>query len=248
MAHKKAALTKFIVDQNKIDADQLEKMTAGEIFNIIKCDGDPRTVAHQVVPQMTNDLFVVDERIRRDIAEMMNFSRNQGGAAESPRKSASEAVIIKDAIEQRADERRDQCGDFIESNFAKKINPIVWTNWTTEEYVQLAGQPGFAPFVGADLKGFYGVQTSADSGRPISKAERKQDAINLFSTFRNDLKVNQYGLYKTVIERHEGVDVSELLPDQKTFETLQQIEMTLAAQGGSDTNPSDEPGGEDEQA
>jgi hypothetical protein len=161
---------------------------------------------------MSPDLFRVGDEIRRDIGELMNFSRNQGGQAESPRKSASEAMIIQQAIMQRADERRDQVGDLIERSFGGKINPIVWQNWTTERFTQVAGQLGWQSFIGANLKGYYGVETAADSGVPFSRAERKQDAQLLFEALRGDPAVDQFAVYDNYIKAHDGVDPSQIMP------------------------------------
>jgi len=225
MWHKKMSLTRLGVDINKIKKEDLENLVSGVIQAVVRCTDNPEAVLKYFTPPMSNELFVVDERIRRDIAELMNFSRNQGGAAESPRKSASEAMIIAQAIAQRADERRDQVGDLIEYVFAQKINPVVWKNWTTERWTRVAGRPDWTPYVGADLKGYYGVKLQADSGAPLSGAERKQDARELFGVFRGDPLVNQYPLYRHLIEVHEGLPVNEMLPDEQTFMMIQQAMM-----------------------
>lgn len=233
MLHKKLALTRIAVDQNKLDPNEIQKLVSGNVMPVIRCDGNPDGIIKYFVPPMSGDLFIIDERIRRDLAELMNFSRNQTGAAESPRKSASEAMIIHQAILQRADERRDQVGDFLERLFKNKIHPILWTNWSATRYTQVAGIPGWTPFVGTRLKGFYGVSVAADSSAPLSKAERKQDAIALFQVFKGDPHVRQYELYKMVIERMEGVPVNQLLLDRENFAKVDQALLKLA-QGGAE--------------
>lgn len=211
MLHKKVSLTRIAVDSQKIDDTELTKLVSGQIMPVIKCNGNPDGVIKYFVPPTANELFVIDERIRRDIGELMNFSRNQGGAAESPRKSASEAMIIHQAILQRADERRDQVGDFLEQIFGQKIHPIIWTNWSTQRYTMVAGNPNWVPYTGLDLKGFYGVSVVADSSAPLSKDERKQDAAQMFQAFKGDPHIIQYNLYKNVIEKMEGMPVNQVL-------------------------------------
>ena len=217
MIHKKISLTRIAVDSNKIEDSEITKLVSGKILPVIKVNGPPDGVIKYFVPPTANELFVIDERIRRDIGEMMNFSRNQGGAAESPRKSASEAMIINNAILQRADERRDQVGDFLEQIFHSKIHPILWTNWSETRYTAVAGVIGWTSYIGTNLKGFYGVSVVADSSAPLSKEERKQDAGALFAAFKGDPHLIQYELYKNLIEKMEGTPVNQILLDRDKF-------------------------------
>lgn len=231
MIHKKLVLTRFGIDKNKIDKPTLEKFLRGEIMTGIEVNGDPNSALAFYTPPMSGDIFKIDDTIRRDIGELMNFSRNQGGMAESPRKSASEAMIIQQAIAQRADERRDQVGDFIESSYAECINPICWKNWTTERWTQVAGSAGFTSYIGADLKGYYGVEVAADSAAPASRAERKSDAQETYATLLNNPGVDQYELLENYVKTREGVDPSRLLPGGRTG-WMQRMAQFMAAQQG----------------
>lgn len=237
MKHKKISMLKIVVNGQAMLDTEIEKMMDGKISVAkTKDGGDPNRVVKMITPTMSSDLFKISDVIRTDISEILGFSRNQAGEFDVSRRTATEAGIVQRALEIRSDERRDQVADFIAAAFQRKINPIIFEQWTERRSIQVAGKKGWVNFTGDEIKGDYNVTVIADSVVPLSQAQKQQAALQAMQMFRGDPRIDQARLYEWTLLQMEGIGMPpDLLLTEDEFKINQQQQLQqqiIMAQAG----------------
>ncbi|KKM75102.1 hypothetical protein LCGC14_1393670, partial [marine sediment metagenome] len=180
--HRRTASLKGAYDVSKIDEEGKERLASGEVLPLIGVDGDPHTAVAFFRPEMSRDLFAVDEIIQSDVRQMLGFSRNQEGEFDVDRRTATEARIVQQMSELRTDERRDMLADFL-GRTVEKLNQLIFHFWNSPRAIQLGGGEGdWTTFTGTEIKGEYQIEVIPDSLLPLSRKIEKAEARELAQT------------------------------------------------------------------
>ena len=223
LMHKKTAVTKFLFSQDAIDDTELDKATQGRIA-FIKMKLPPVGNVMPLTMNMSRDLYNMSDVSRKDISEVIGYSRNQVGEYDADRRTATEAAMVQQALQLRADERRDQVADVLAAAFQRKIHPTIFQFWDTPRIIEVTALGGWVEYTGADIKGDYEVKTVADSVVPLTRMERQRTSLIAFEKLKNDPRIDQQRLYSVVLGAFEDVLPPDLLlpPQQQQQNMLQQ--------------------------
>lgn len=240
MNHKKTAITKILYEETMMDQAEIDKFTSGEQV-AVAVKGNPNQVIKEFNPNMSTDLFKVSEVIRQDVSEILGFSRNQAGEFNVGRRTATEAGIIQRALEIRSDERRDLVADLITDAFQRKINPMIFQQWTDERAIEVAGRDGWVKFTGPQIAGDYSIMVIADSVIPLTQAQKQQAAVEALNMFKDDPRVDQNRLYEWVFAQFQGLGMPpDLLLSEDEFKKAKQLQLIEGligqAKGGNNAN------------
>lgn len=213
--HKRTAITKFLFNETAIDDTELAKFTSGQI-SAVKMKENPVGNVMPITVSMSRDLYNMSDVIRDDVREVIGYARNQVGEFEASRRTATEAAIVQQALQLRADERRDQVADLLGNAFQRKIHPMLFDFWGEERTIEVTALGGWVEYTGEQIRGDYDVSVTADSIVPLSRAQRQQTALVAFKELKNDPRIDQHRLYGTVLEQYDDVLPGDLLlpPEQ----------------------------------
>jgi len=228
LQHKRTATAKFLVDEGLVDDTELTKFVKGQL-SVIKVKGNPNNAIRELNPTMSRDLYNISDVIRADISEILGFSRNQAGEFDVSRRTATEAGIVQKALEIRSDERRDQVADLIARAFQRKINPLIFQQWTAQRSIEVTGKVGWVQYTGAQIKGDYTVSVVADSVVPLSMQQRQQSAMLALERFADNPRINQTRLYEWALAQFQSLGVpADLLLSEEEFQGQQRQQMMQA--------------------
>jgi len=212
--HRRIALRKLLVDENKLTDDEIEKMISEDIGAVVKCKGSPsEAVMPFQVSGIPQDLLLHDRQIMQDVREMLGFSRNQLGEFDaSTRRTATEARIVQIASQLRTDERRDAVADLLQS-VIKKINQIIFSYWSKPQIMQVVGPMGvqWVEFTGEDIRGEYNIEVSPEEALPVDSRTRRADAVQFYQMFAGNPNIDQRALARWVLRQWGSAPVNELM-------------------------------------
>jgi hypothetical protein len=245
----------MLVDKGMLPPEEIAKIEAGTIGNIVLVNGDPTKAIYAFTHSMSRDIFKNAEDIFADLKVIIGYNRNQGGEFEQSRRTAEEIKTVRGQNQIRDDELRDIIADTLADMFSKKIHPLLFQNWSNDRFVEVTsiGQPvqpmgveqmmgppmgmqpqppqtEWKPFDGAAIRGEYDVEVIPDSTLPLNKEAEKQEALALFGAFKNDPFIRQDVLRRNTIDKFESVKTEELLktPQEMQAEQQQQFQMQMA--------------------
>jgi hypothetical protein len=244
--HRKISNLKMLLDKGLLPPEEIAKIEAGTIGNIVLVNGDPSKAAYAFTTQMSRDIFKNAEDIFADLKVIIGYNRNQGGEFEQSRRTAEEIKTVRGNNQIRDDELRDITADLLADMFSKKIHPLLFQNWSTDRFVEVtsvgapqqqqvpgappAQQSQWIPFDGASIRGEYDVEVIPDSTLPLNKEQEKAEALALFQAFKGDSFIRQDVLRKNTIDKFESVRAEDLLktPQEMQQELQQQMQMQMA--------------------
>lgn len=211
---RRFSLLKFLYKKGAIQKEHLDALLSDDLEDIgagIEIDDDYVQSAIHLLKagDLTSDLTGHSREIMQDIRETLGYGANQLGEM-SPyhNKTAAEATIAEKGSEVRSDERRDATADII-SNIVRRWNQYIFSLWTTERVVEIAGPQGTAGWIsytGEQLKGEYALRVDPESGLPVSRALRYQQSVELLKMFNQDPMVDQLRLREQVLRQFEWLD------------------------------------------
>lgn len=209
--HRRISLIKFLYLRDKIKPEELQKMLSAEVGPAVAIDDTENVNAAVSIlqPHVPPDLSASANECLSDMREALGFSSNQLGEF-SPyhHKTATESMIVNQAFEVRADERRDLVSDMI-AGIISKFNQFIFKFWTSERVIQIVspgGQPFWVSYTGEELAGEYHLHIDIESGLPMTRAIKYQMARELFAMFNGDPMVDQVMLRKIVLDNYESID------------------------------------------
>ncbi len=236
LMHKKSAVLKFLVHQDAIDDTELDKATKG-LIAFIKTKLPPVGNVMPLSMNMSRDLYAMSDVSRKDISEVIGYSRNQVGEYDADRRTAREAMIVQQALQLRADERRDQVADVLAAAFQRKIHPTIFQFWDTPRVIEVTALGGWVEYTGTEIQGDYEVKTVADSVVPLSRMERQQTSLIAFDKLKDDPRIDQQRLYSTVLGAFEDVLPADLLLPHQPQQTMLQQALQAGGMPGQPGQP-----------
>lgn len=240
--HRKISNLKMLIDKNVVPPEEIAKIEAGTIGNIVLVNGDPSKAAYAFTSSMSRDIFKNAEDIFADLKVIIGYNRNQGGEFEQSRRTAEEIKTVRNHNQIRDDELRDIIADVLADMFAKKIHPLLFQNWSNNKFVEVTSVSGaptvpgepvqqneWKPFDGAAIRGEYDVEVIPDSTLPLNKEMEKAEAMALFTAFKGDPFIRQDVLRKQTIDKFESVRSEDLMKTQQEMaqELQQQMQMQM---------------------
>jgi hypothetical protein len=197
---RRVNILKVLYEAGVIESDYIDKLTSTDVapFIPVKATGEPIQNKFHVlnVPNSNPMLYNDAEFIMRNARSTIGFSRNQMGEFEARgRRTATEAMNVQNASEQRLDRRRLAIARAYEE-VVRKINRMIFSFWGAPRWVEVAGQDGsqWISYTGQQLKGSY-KYTVVLSDEPIMTRKRiMTESLQLYAALSQDPMVNQQEL------------------------------------------------------
>lgn len=217
MQQRRIALVKWLVQEERMEDGEIQKLLSPDVGAVAKVKGDPRAAA--LLTQLGDipvSLFQALELNERDVRETVGFSRNQVGEFNSRTAdtTATEAQIVNAASEIRVDERRDMISDLL-VDIVEGIHSLIFNHWTTQEVVDVVG-PGGAPvwvqFTPQMLAvGEYNVKVDPDNSLPETKQLREQRALALYERLKTNPMIDPFKLTQYLLHELHGTAFDDMM-------------------------------------
>lgn len=179
--------SKYLIRDGAIDRADYAKFTSRVDGQIIPVKDDNADLNDVVVPvpinQLDARLFDWSAQVRSDINEVSGITdiqRGIGGSAET----ATEASLVQDALNARAQERLTSVEAFI-SKIARKLQQLGQQFLTGEHFVRVVGPENadmYVPYGRDDVTGEYDFKVEAGSTQPQNDTYKRQQGIALMQT------------------------------------------------------------------
>jgi len=215
MLHRRVALLKFLVDENVITQDEIDKMISENVAPVIRIKGSPGPSVTQLQPHIPADLVQWVEVIRSDVRELIGMSRQAAGEIPAGRRTAREVDIATIAKEIRLDERRDMLADAL-VDIVRKVNQIIFKRWDTRHIVQVVGYDAaryWIEYTGEAITGEYNVRVDVESMTPTTKALKKREIVELIGALSKYPRANIDYLMRMLLREFDYIDALQLLPE-----------------------------------
>lgn len=223
MKHRRVALVKVLVKQNGMDIEEAEKLVSEDVQAVAFVKGQGPVGNNVQVMQQSHipqELFIAAESVMQDTRETMGFSRNQFGEfnSRSGDTTATEASIVRQAMDIRIDEKRDYVAD-LTVKVVETLHGTLFDNWGEEQIVDVFGPGGVQVWVRLRpelLKsGRYNIRIDPDSSLPETRQLREQRAMLLFERLKanplvDPIKLTQYLLHE--LQGPQFDDMMRMLP------------------------------------
>lgn len=211
--HRKINLIKFLYDRELMKPEQFEALMRGQVGAGL---GIPGVTKNAIIALQPGEPLILKQdaiEIERDINETLGFPRTEAGEyAGPPRRTAEEVQQVSQAHWIRMDERRDLLADFL-VDIVRKINQIIFTNWTEEHVAPVVGPDKalyWVKYTGKEIKGEYDFTVNIDTGKPITMDTRRQEAERLLDKVRADPNaaqiINVQELWRKVFSLYDWID------------------------------------------
>lgn len=215
--HKAIALIKFLYLKDAIKETELDKFLSGEVGPAVAIDGE--SLANSIVPLQPHvppDLYSDKADRINEMRETLGYSENRAGVFKGGTPpTAAETMQVESHGNERDLERRDAVGDTL-VNIIRKFNQYLFTFWTSERVIQIAGPDGakqWVSYTGDQLIGEYSLEIDPDSGFPISRVLRHEMGTALLDKYNGDKLIDQVRLRMAHLQNYEWVfpGISQLL-------------------------------------
>ena len=221
MYHRRKENLKLLTSKGFLSQEAKGKIEKGTIGPIVETNAPMGQVGaniYALVPNMSRDIFMAANDVREDIREILAFGRNQLGVEMGRRKTATEAMVIKESVELRSDERRDIVADFVTRSI-HDINRLIFKFWDTNDVIRLTGPEGaeWQSWNGQFLEGEYALRILSNSTLPSTKQQYQQKVGALSQKYLGHPLINQYELIRLELDSYEEFDTSRLLTQQPNY-------------------------------
>jgi len=216
MFHRRKENLKILTTKNLLSTEAKAKIEKGTIGPVVETNATPGQLQSSIfplVPNMSRDIFQAAVDIRADMREILAFGQNQLGQEMGRRKTASEALIIKENVDLRSDERRDIVADFL-TRTMYDINKLLSIFCDVEEMVKLIGPEGAEWQQDSEE---YAIKILSNSTLPMTKDLYRQQLQQLVQMFGGDPLINQMELRRLFLDSFEEFDTSRILLQQPDY-------------------------------
>ncbi len=209
--HERFSLVKLLAQRGAIKDEELDKLVDpnADPLAVVFTEVRPNEAFAPFQAHIPPDYTLYIRELRQDVREQVGFSRNQMGEFDvSTRRTATEAAIVEQAASIRVDERRDALADMLE-NIIRKVNQMIFTFWSDDRVVDIAGPDGrvyWVQFTGEEIRGEYTYKIDPESSLPVSSQTRKQEARELYMALAQNQRVNQDALLRHLLNQYETID------------------------------------------
>lgn len=253
MKHRRIDILKFLYKKGAIKKPALERLLSEDVQAgvEIEADSDIRNAVTPLTPGASGilaDLEKMGEVVRRDVREMVGFSRSTAGEYQGKTHiSAKETDVVAAANQIRLDERRDIVADVL-TKIIRRINQVIFTHWNQDLVRSVVGPDGakyWLKFKPNEIKAEYSYKVDPSNAIPVTPEVKKKQAIEMVQAWAN---MNQ-GLVKAgmpapaelqrfFFNQYDGVDVDRILAQvTQGSQQVQQMMQNREGAGGNAGNP-----------
>jgi hypothetical protein len=213
MNHRKRFQRKWVYERDAFDREGVQALEADVDNTMIPVlsDGDPARVIAPLPAVITpTDFYDQSGLITNDIDRVSGVSDYQRGSAQTTvKRTATEAAMIQDAANARAQDRLAK----IESTLARlgeRIIGLMQQYMTGEQVARIVTMPGKA-WVNYDadyIQGEFDFDVAAGSTEPMNETFRRQSALQLVDASMPFLEMgvaNPMTLYMHVLQKGFGI-------------------------------------------
>jgi len=225
MNHRKRFQRKWLYEKDAFDRQGVLALES-DIDNTmipVTSDGNPASVIAPLPAVITpTDFYDQSSMITNDIDRVSGVSDYQRGAAQtSIKRTATEAAMIQDAANSRAQDRLAKI-ETVLAEIGERIIGLMQQFMTGEQVARVVTMPGkiWVPYDKDYLSGEFDFEVAAGSTEPQNETFRRQSALQLVDASMPFLQMgvaNPLGLYMYVLQKGFGVkDVGPLVmrPEQ----------------------------------
>lgn len=244
MNHRKRFQRKWLYERDAFDREGVTALEA-DIDNTmipVMSDGDPSRVIAPLPAVITpTDFYDQSGLITNDIDRVSGVSDYQRGSAQTTvKRTATEAAMIQDAANARAQDRLAK----IESTLARlgeRIIGLMQQYLTGEQVARIVTMPGKA-WINYDadyIQGEFDFDVAAGSTEPMNETFRRQSALQLVDASMPFLEMgvaNPMTLYMHVLQKGFGVkDAGPFInqPEPPQAPGMEQMGAPPPEQGGA---------------
>jgi hypothetical protein len=159
--------------------------------------------------------------ITNDIDRVSGVTDYQRGASQTNiKRTATEAAMIQDASNARAQDRLAKIEDVL-ANIGERIIGLMQQFMTGEQVARIVTMPGRAwvPYDAEYIQGEFDFDVAAGSTEPMNETFRRQSALQLVDASMPFLQLgvaNPTGLYMQILQKGFGIkDVSQLVVQEQ---------------------------------
>lgn len=183
MNHRKRYARKYLVRERAFDERGRAGITSNEDGTVIPVidENTPLTDLIVPVPQvpMGAELYNYSQQIMQDMQFVSGVSEYARGAMPSIRRTATEAAMIQDASNARAEEKRVTVERFI-TQISRKLMQLMQQFTTGDQVARINGRNGevyWLEFTREDIQGEFDFIVEAGSTQPYSDTAKRQEAV-----------------------------------------------------------------------
>jgi hypothetical protein len=224
MNHRKRFQRKWLYAKDAFDQQGIAALEADIDNTMIPVEGDDVDMNRVIIPMPAvitpGDFYDQSGLITNDIDRVSGISDYQRGAAQtSVKRTATEAAMIQDAANARAQDRLRK----IESSLARlgeRVISLMQQFMTGEQVARIVTMPGRAwvPYDYNYIQGKFDYEVAAGSTEPMNETFRRQSAMQLVDASMPFLEMgvaNPMALYQRILQQGFGVkDASPYLQQQ----------------------------------
>ena len=220
MNHRKRFQRKWLYEKDAFDRDGVAALES-DIDNTmipVMSDGNPSNVIAPLPAVITpTDFYDQSSMISGDLDRVSGISDYQRGSGQtSIKRTATEAAMIQDAANSRAQDRLAKIEGVL-AQLGERIIGLMQQYMTGEQVARIVTMPGKA-WVNYDadyIQGEFDFDVAAGSTEPMNETFRRQSALQLVDASMPFLQMgvaNPVGLYMQVLQKGFGIkDVSTLV-------------------------------------
>jgi hypothetical protein len=215
MLHRRLALVKFLVEQNGMEKEEVDKMLSEAVGPAVFTKGDPNKVVTLLQPHIPADLTQWSDIIRSDVRELLGQGRQQMGEAPAGRRTAEEMRNVQMASDTRMDEKRDIVADAL-TKMMRKVNQIIFERWDTEKVIPVVGIDAaryWVAYKGIANRGEYTLKVDVESMTPKTKMMKKREIVELIQALGKNPRANIDYLMRMLLREYDWVDAMKVLPE-----------------------------------
>ena len=219
MQHRRLTLVKILAKRKGISLDDAERMISEDVSAVVWVDGEGPIGDNIKLTQggtIPPELFNAVEATRQDVRETIGFSRNQQGEfnSRSGDTTATEANIVREAVEIRVDERRDITADVL-TDIVETMHPIIFDNWGAEQVVDIVGPGGLPVWVRMSQEslrtGRFNTKIDPESSVPETRALRERRAMELYQVMKTNPLLDPIKLTQYLLNELKGTQFDDMM-------------------------------------
>lgn len=206
MNHRKRFARKWVYEKDAFDRDgvaALESDTDNVMIPVVS-DGNPSGVIAPVPAVITPpEFYNQSDLISVDMDRVSGVSDYQRGAQNSIKRTATEAAMIQDAVNARAQDRLAKIEDIL-AQVGERIVALMQQYLTGEHVARITSIPGAAWFTYDKeyIQGKFDFEVQGGSTEPRNETFRRQSALQLVDAsmpFLDAGVANPVALYREVL-------------------------------------------------
>jgi hypothetical protein len=220
MNHRKRFQRKWLYEKDAFDRQGILALES-DVDNTmipVTSDGNPSSVIAPLPAIITpTDFYDQSGLITNDIDRVSGVSDYQRGSAQTAvKRTATEAAMIQDAANSRAQDRLAKIEDVL-AEIGSRIIALMQQFMTGEQVARVVTMPGrvWVPYDKDYITGDFDFEVAAGSTEPQNETFRRQSALQMVDASMPFLQMgvaNPLGLYMYVLQKGFGVkDVGPLV-------------------------------------